>query len=329
MLYGGYRVTVSGAAPGAFISFITAFLLAYEPAKRLARLNLDLASSLVGVRVLLHVTDAVPSEPAEVDKPALAVTRAQVEVRHLDFAYRAGEPVLRDLSFVAEPGEITALIGPSGSGKSTVLNLLLRLYEPDAGAILIDGQDIAGVTRASLRRQIAYVGQDVFLFRASVRDNIAAGRPEASEAEIVAAAKAAFAHDFIMGFPQGYDTSVGEHGLTLSGGQRQRIAVARALVRAAPLILLDEATAALDSESERAVQQAIARLCEGRTTIVIAHRLSTIMHADRICVIEGGRLVETGRHEELVRRGGRYATFYRLQLQAQGAEPGQALTAEP
>jgi subfamily B ATP-binding cassette protein MsbA len=324
MLYGGYRVVVSGAAPGAFVSFITAFLLAYEPAKRLARLNLDLTSGLVGVRVLLDVIDAPPSEPDETGKPALAVSRASVEVRNVDFSYRSGEPVLRGLSFNAEPGQATALVGPSGGGKSTVLNLILRLYEPGGGEILIDGQNIANFSRASLRRQIAYVGQDVFLFRASLRDNIAFGRPDATNAEIIAAAKAAFAHDFIMGFPHGYDTPAGEHGMQLSGGQRQRIAVARALVRNAPLILLDEATAALDSESEQQVQQAIARLCEGRTTIAIAHRLSTIMHADRICVIEAGQVVETGRHEDLIRSGGRYASFYRLQLQQQ-AGPDPAL----
>jgi subfamily B ATP-binding cassette protein MsbA len=212
---------------------------------------------------------------------------------------------------------VTALVGPSGGGKSTVLNLILRLYEADGGAIVIDGQDIAAVSRESVRRQMAYVGQDVFMFRGSVRDNIAFGRADADEAAIVAAAKAAFAHDFIMGFPNGYDTPVGEHGMALSGGQRQRIAIARALIKDAPIILLDEATAALDSESERQVQDAIARLCEGRTTIVIAHRLSTIMHADRIHVIEAGALAESGRHDELLRKGGRYASFYRLQLQQQ------------
>jgi ATP-binding cassette subfamily B protein len=173
------------------------------------------------------------------------------------------------------------------------------------------------VARRSLRNAIASVGQDVFLFRANLRDNIAFGKPGASEAEIIAAAKAAHAHDFIMKLPETYDAMVGEHGLKLSGGERQRIAVARALIRNAPIILLDEATAALDAESERYVQQAIAQLCSGRTTIVIAHRLSTIMHADRILVIESGEVVEAGRHDELIRKGGRYATFYRLQLQHQ------------
>lgn len=321
MLYSGYRVIETGASPGTFFSFITAFLLAYEPAKRLARLNIDLSAALVGVRVLFDVIDGPPGEPADEDKPALKLSRARVEFRGVRFSYRRGEPVLRDLSFVAEPGRVTALVGPSGGGKSTALALIMRFYDIEAGAILIDGQDIATVSRRSLRGQIAYVGQDVFLFRGSIRDNIAFGRPGASEAEIVAAAKAAFAHDFIMSFPAGYDTPVGEHGLQLSGGQRQRIAIARGLIKNAPIILLDEATAALDSESERQVQDAIARLCEGRTTIMIAHRLHTIMHADRIFVIEDGRAVESGRHEELLRRGGRYASFYRLQLQKQENPP--------
>ncbi len=317
MIYAGYRVIATGATPGEFISFLTAFLLAYEPAKRLARLNIDINTGLVGVRILFEIIDTPPTEPADDERPPLAVSQARVEFSRVRFAYRDGEPVFRDLSFVAEPGKVTALVGHSGGGKSTILNLILRFYEIDGGAITIDGQNIGSVSRRSLRREIASVGQDVFLFRASVRENIAFGRPAASEAEIIAAAKAAHAHDFITAMPQGYDTQVGEHGLKLSGGERQRVSIARALIKDAPLILLDEATAALDSESEQHVQQALARLCKGRTTIAIAHRLSTIMHADRILVIEAGEVVEAGRHEELLRKGGRYASFYRLQLQHQ------------
>ncbi len=218
------------------------------------------------------------------------------------------------MTFTAEPGKMTALVGPSGGGKSTVFNLLLRFYEADAGSIRIDGQDIAHVSRRSLRAQVAYVGQDVFLFHGSIRENIAVGKPGASEAEIVAAAKAAHAHEFICAFPAGYDTAVGERGAQLSGGERQRIAIARALIKNAQIILLDEATASLDSESERLVQDAMTHLCEGRTTIAIAHRLHTITHADRILVVESGAIVESGRHDELLRKSGRYAAFYRLQI---------------
>jgi len=327
IIYGGYRVIVDGASPGGFFAFIAAFLLAYEPAKKLARLNLDLSANLVGVRVLFEIIDGAATEPIEDGLPPLALTQARVEFANVSFAYRPGEPVLRGMSFVAEPSRMTALVGHSGGGKSTVLNLLLRLYDAQTGKVMIDGQDVAAVSRRSLRRQIAYVGQDVQLFTGTIRDNIAFGRPGASEAEIVAAARAAHAHDFVTTFPKGYDSPVGEHGVQLSGGQRQRIAIARALIKNAPIILLDEATAALDSESERHVQEAVAELCKGRTTIMIAHRLSTIMHADRILVVEGGEIVEAGRHEELLRRGGRYASFYRLQLQHDGGNPSAAAAA--
>ena len=316
-IYGGYRVVETGATPGQFVAFLVAFLMAYEPAKRLARLNIDLNNNLVGVRVLYEVIDSPPGEENDSERPPLKLTSGRVEFADVRFAYRPGTPVLRGMSLVAQPGKLTALVGPSGGGKSTVLNLLLRFYDVTNGAILIDGQNIATVSRRSLRQEIAYVGQIVHLFRGTIRENIAFGKLGASEAEIIAAAKAAHAHDFIMAFPSGYDTPVGEHGLQLSGGQRQRIAIARALIKNSPIILLDEATASLDSESERHVQAALTELCKGRTTIVIAHRLSTIMHADCILVVENGRIVESGRHDELLRRGGRYASFYRLQLKDQ------------
>ena len=321
IIYGGYRVIETGAAPGEFVSFMAAFLLAYEPAKRLARLNIDLNNNLVGVRVLYEIIDSPAGEPADADRPALAVTSGRVEFADVRFAYHAEAPVLRGMSFVAQPGRVTALVGPSGGGKTTVLNLILRFYDADSGRVLIDGQDIAEVSRGSLRDEIAYVGQIVHLFRGTIRDNIALGKLGAGEAEIIAAAKAAHAHDFIRNMPAGYDTPVGEHGLQLSGGERQRIAIARALVRNVPIILLDEATASLDSESEHHVQEALAELSKGRTTLVIAHRLSTITHADSILVVEDGVVVESGRHDELLRKGGRYASFYRLQLKAPALEP--------
>ena len=317
LIYGGFRVIETGATPGQFFSFLAAFMLAYEPAKRLARLNIDLNTGLVGVRILFEIVDTPPTEPNDDAKPALKVTEARVEFNDVRFGYRPDEPVIRGMTFGAEPGRMTALVGPSGGGKSTVFNLMLRFYEANAGSIRIDGQDIAGVSRRSLREQVAYVGQDVFLFHGSVRENIAIGKLGASEAEIVAAAKAAHAHEFVSGFPNGYDTPVGERGAQLSGGERQRIAIARALIKNSQIILLDEATASLDSESERLVQDAMNRLCEGRTTIAIAHRLHTITHADRILVVESGAIVESGRHDELLRKGGRYSAFYRLQIKEQ------------
>jgi ATP-binding cassette subfamily B protein len=317
LIYGGYRVVENVASGGALVSFMMASLLAMEPAKRLARFNIDLSSNLVAVNILFEIIDSAPTEPTDDDQAQLVLAKGRVEFSGVNFAYRPGDPVIRGLSFVAEPAQVTALVGHSGGGKSTILNLIPRFCEVASGVIAIDGQNIATVSRRSLRRQIAYVGQDVFLFHWTIRDNIVFGRPGASESEIVAAARAAHAHEFIMSFSAGYDTPVGERGLQLSGGERQRIAIARALIKNAPIILLDEATAALDSESERYVQDAIAKLCMGRTTIVIAHRLATVMHADRILVIEAGQIVETGRHDELLRNGGRYASFCRLQLEQQ------------
>jgi ATP-binding cassette subfamily B protein len=328
-IYGSQRLIGDASYGGHLTSFLMSFLLAVEPAKRLARVNIELTSGLVAVRILYELIDSPPTEPADDDRPALAVSAARVEFTGVDFAYQPGNPVIRDLSFVAEPAQVTALVGHSGGGKSTILNLIPRFYEVSGGVISIDGQNIATVSRRSLRAQIAYVTQDVFLFHGSIRDNIAFGRPGATQAEIMEAAKAAHAHDFIMASAAGYDTAVGERGLQLSGGERQRIAIARALLKDAPIILLDEATAALDSQSERYVQEAISRLCKGRTTIVIAHRLATVMHADRTLVIESGRIIETGRHDELLAKAGRYAAFCRLQLDQGGlgasAAPATAL----
>jgi subfamily B ATP-binding cassette protein MsbA len=323
--YGACRVLWYGATPGAFFSFVTAFLLAYEPAKRLARLHVDLTSGLLGARMLFDRLDSPATEPDDSGKPDLRVTDGRIELIDVDFAYRPGEPVLRHMSFAAEARQLTALVGTSGGGKSTVFNLLLRFYEPSSGRIMIDGQDISAVSLSSLRRQIAYVGQDTFLFRGSIRQNIAVGKANAGDDEIVSAAQTACAHDFIMSFPQGYETQVGEQGLQLSTGQRQRIAIARALIKDAPVILLDEPTAALDNLSERQVRDATLRLCRGRTTIAIAHRLHTIAEANCIHVIDAGAVVESGRHDDLLRRGGRYALFYRLHLVDENSPDSVAL----
>jgi subfamily B ATP-binding cassette protein MsbA len=313
-LYGGYRVIVTNAPPGEFVSFITAFLLAYEPAKRLARLQIDLSVKLVGVRLFYEMLDSPATEPDDSDLPALSLGGGCIEFNNVEFSYRPGRNALRGLTFIAEQNKVTALVGPSGGGKSTAFSLLLRLYEADKGEISIDQQDITAVSRSSLRRQIAYVGQEVYLFHGTVRENIAYGNLLAGEDEIVAAAKAAQAHDFIVNLPNGYETPVGEHGLQLSSGQRQRISIARALLKDARIILLDEPTSSLDGESEHLIRQALARLCSGRTTLVIAHRLNTVTDADCIHVVENGVVVESGRHEELLDTGGRYASLYRLLL---------------
>jgi ABC-type multidrug transport system fused ATPase/permease subunit len=311
--YGGYRVLVLDAAPGELVAFLTAFLLAYEPAKRIARLNIDLHSALTGVQFLFEVLDTPDPKPKQ-PKPDVKVERGRIAFEDVSFAYRSDTPVLRHLSFTAQPGSVTAFVGPSGGGKTTIFNLALALYAPDRGAIRLDGQDYADVSEDSIRRAIAYVGQDIFLFHGSIRYNIGLGCPGAGEDQIVAAARAAHADEFISQFPAGYETMVGEHGAQLSGGQRQRVAIARALIRNAPVILLDEPTAALDGESERFVQDAMAKLIKGRTTLVIAHRLHTITQADAIHVVEKGTIVESGTHAQLLAARGRYAHFYRLRF---------------
>jgi ATP-binding cassette subfamily B protein len=233
------------------------------------------------------------------------------------FAYASGEAVLEKVSFVAEGGETTALVGPSGAGKSTVINLIPRFYDPADGQILIDGQDISHITKQSLRQHLAYVSQQPYLFEGTIRDNIRYGRPEATDLEVEEAARLAYAHEFIMAQPEGYNTPVGENGVTLSGGQRQRVSIARALVRDAPILLLDEATSALDTESEAAVQKALDEAMSGRTVVVIAHRLSTVVRAEKIVVMQQGRIVEEGNHETLARSPqGLYARLNNLQAPA-------------
>ena len=314
ILYGGWKVAVAHSDPGSFFAFMGALLSAYEPAKRLGRLNLDLQNSLVGARLVYDLLDEPLPDAKDATRPDLVKGPGRIDIEEVSFAYRPGERVLDRIDLLAEPDKTTALVGPSGGGKSTIISLVQRLYEPESGAIRIDGQDITGVNTRSLRDAIAFVAQDVFLFRGTVRDNIALGRPGATEAEIVDAARRAHAYDFIMGFDGGFDTEVGEQGTKLSGGQRQRIAIARAFLKRASIILLDEPTAALDSESEREVQRALDELRIGRTTIVVAHRLQTIVDADRICVIENGQAVEFGTHDELIARRGSYHAFFSTQF---------------
>jgi subfamily B ATP-binding cassette protein MsbA len=314
IFYGSWRVAVQHADVGAFASFLGALLLAYEPAKRISRFPVDIQNGLVGARLIYEVLDAPIGDATRVGLPKLRVVEGRVEIEKVKFAYRAGEEAIRGLEFVALPNQTTALVGPSGGGKTTTLGLVQRFYAPSAGRVVIDGQDLAEVDLASLRDNIAFVSQDVFLFRGTIRDNIALGKPGAGDAEIVAAARKANAHDFILQFADGYDTNVGEQGAQLSGGQRQRVAIARALLKNAPILLLDEPTAALDSESEREVQKALDALRAGRTTIVVAHRLQTIIGADRIFVIEAGVVVESGSHAELIARDGAYRAFFAAQF---------------
>ncbi len=314
IIYGGSRVIDGASDPGSFFSFITALLLAYEPVKRLANINISLQSGLAASQRVFMVLDLEPEIKDAPDATELKVSGGNINFKNVAFSYNPEITALRDIDLDIKAGETVALVGPSGAGKSTILNLIPRFYDIDAGAITIDGQDIRGVTLESLRKATALVSQEITLFDDTVRANIAYGRAGASDAEIEEAARHAAAHDFILQLEHSYDTIVGEHGVKLSGGQRQRIAIARAMLKNAPILLLDEATSALDTESERHIQGALSELMKGRTTLVIAHRLSTIVDADKICVINNGRVIEQGKHEELLELGGAYANLYNLQF---------------
>jgi ATP-binding cassette subfamily B protein len=305
---------LQGTTPGQLMSFVTALLMAYEPAKRLSRMRITIEAGMVGVRMMFGLLDQ-PETLAEHPNP-VTMTKGpgRIVFDRVGFSYGAGRPVINDLSLVFEAGKTTALVGPSGGGKSTILNLILRLYDPHEGTVTIDDLDIRLASFTSLRDRISFVGQDTFLFSASVSDNIRFGSPTASEEEVIAACKAANAHEFIEHLPQGYQTQVGENGAFLSGGQKQRLAIARAILRDAPILLLDEATSALDSKSEALVQEAIQRLTRDRTTVVIAHRLSTVLGADKICVIEAGALAEEGTAKALLARGGVFRGLYDQQF---------------
>lgn len=304
----GHAVTA-----GTFVSFLTAMLLLLTPIRRLSMINATLQQGIAAGQNIYAVLD----EEAEPDHGNVALERAQgaLQFRSVGFAYdESSTEVLSDINLTIQPGERIALVGRSGSGKTTLVNLLPRFFRPTRGQILLDGQDIQDLRLADLRRQIAYVGQHVTLFADTVAANIAYGCAHPDEAAITEAARAAYALEFIERLPQGFATQVGEDGVLLSGGQRQRLAIARALIRNAPLLILDEATSALDNESERHIQAALRNLMRERTTLIIAHRLSTIEDADRIVVLDAGRIVEVGKHHELLARGGLYALLYELQF---------------
>jgi ATP-binding cassette, subfamily B, bacterial MsbA len=318
--YGARLVVVEGELTGAeFVGFLAFSLKLYAPVKYIAKFPALVQPGLVGGERVFEFLDA----PVEIrDQPGaapLAPLRREIRFEGVRFEYQPGETVLSDIDLTVPAGSVLALVGPSGAGKSTLVDLLGRFYDVTGGRITIDGVDLRSVTVRSLRDILGVVSQDTVLFHDTVRSNIAYGRPEASSDEVERAARAANAHTFIEALPQGYETVVGERGTRLSGGQRQRIAIARALLRDPPILILDEATSALDTESERLVQTAIERLLEGRTVFVIAHRLSTIQRADRIVVLEGGRIRESGSHEELLRAGGVYRHLHDLQFSDDGA----------
>jgi subfamily B ATP-binding cassette protein MsbA len=310
----GWRISSGESTVGDFTGFVSALILAAQPIRALGNLNAIVQEAAAALARTFAIMDERPRITETPGAPRLAVAGGEVRFARVTFRYREDVPALDGVDLLVPAGQTTALVGRSGSGKSTLLSLVPRLYDVTGGAVLIDGQDVRDVTFESLRRQVAVVSQDVTLFDDTIRANIAFGREGASEDAVVAAARAAAAHDFICRLPEGYDATVGTGGGRLSGGERQRIALARAFLRDAPILLLDEATSALDSESEQLVQVAIRNLMRGRTTLVIAHRLSTVRDADQIVVMEGGRIAETGSHDDLVGRGGAYARLHRLQL---------------
>jgi ATP-binding cassette subfamily B protein len=324
ILYSGYGLGGKALDAGSLLAFLTALLLTYAPAKNLARLSLNLETALIGVEVFYGFMDQpVEFRDAPDARPLVAGT-GDVELRNVSFSYGNDAAALTDASIHFPAGKLSALVGGSGAGKSTIFSLIERFYEPQAGAILINGQDISKVTIASLRENISFVTQDAFLFEGTIYDNIRAGRWTASEEEVFAAARAANAHEFIVAHPEGYQRVAGEGGGNLSGGQKQRVAIARAMLRNAPILLLDEATSALDAASEVKVKDALNELMKGRTTIVIAHRLSTVRQADVIHVMESGRLIESGTHNELIALRGAYAELSALQLSPDPVVPAAA-----
>lgn len=318
MLYGGLSVLSDSRTQGDFVAFLTAMFLLYEPVKKLSRVNNTVQTGVSAAERIFELIDAQPEVVEREGAFTLEPGPARVEYSNVSFCYNAddeGALTLEDVSFDVSPGESVALVGMSGGGKSTIVRLLPRFFDVRAGSIRINGHDIRDLTLSSLRRSVAIVQQNTFLFHDTVYQNIFFGRPEATREEVIEAAKAAHAHDFIMRLPKQYETPVGEQGLRLSGGERSRLAIARALLRDAPILILDEATAALDSESEQLVQQAIERLMVGRTVIVIAHRLATIQRADQILVVRDGRVVERGSHDDLLVKQGEYSKLYELQFQ--------------
>jgi subfamily B ATP-binding cassette protein MsbA len=313
IFYGGYQVIQGVSTPGTFFSFLAALILLYEPIKRLTNVNNTIQQGIAGAQRVFSIIDAVPeirNKPGAIPLPAISKA---IDIRNVTFRYE-NTPVLKQINLTVRAGEAVAFVGMSGGGKTTLVNLIPRFYDVSEGQILIDGRDIRDVTMESLRAQIGIVTQQTILFNDTVRNNIIYGDVEKTEADVIRAAKAANAHHFIMNLPDGYNTVIGEQGTKLSGGERQRISIARALLKDAPILVLDEATSSLDTEAEIEVQEALENLMKGRTTLVIAHRLSTIRNADRIVVLVNGEIVEEGTHEALLDKKGEYFRLYQMQF---------------
>ena len=313
VFYGGYQVINGNSTPGTFFSFLAALIMLYEPVKRLTNVNNTIQQGIAAAQRVFDILDTVPDIQNADHASALPNISNHIDIQDVTFRYEE-IPVLRQVNLKIRAGEIIAFVGMSGGGKTTLVNLIPRFYDVNEGRILIDGQDIRNVTIASLRQQIGIVTQQTILFNDTVKNNIAYGDINKSDAEIIAAAKAANAHDFIINLPKGYDTVIGEQGAKLSGGERQRISIARALLKDAPILILDEATSSLDTEAEIEVQDALETLMKGRTTLIIAHRLSTIRNADRIIVLASGMIVEEGTHEALIEKKGEYFKLYQMQF---------------
>ncbi len=327
--YGGWLVINGSMSLGEVVAFVALANRLFMPVSQLLTVHVDLAGSVALFERIFDYLDRRPEIEEKPDAIDIGAARGEVEYSSVSFAYEAGQPVLHDVSFQAQPGQLVALVGPSGAGKTTVTYLLPRLYDPQSGSVRIDGRDVRDLKLAGLSANIGMVTQETFLFHASVRDNLRYARPEATDAEIEAAARAAHIHDVIAAMPRGYDTLVGERGYRLSGGEKQRLAIARIILKDPRILVLDEATSSLDSGSERLIKEALEPLLRSRTSIVIAHRLSTILAADQILVIDGGRIVERGRHEELLALGGLYARLYHEQFKDGAVAVDTRLADEP
>ncbi len=319
---GAHLVINNSMTQGTLMSFIASLFLMYDPVKKLSRVNYDIQRAIAGAERVFQLLDTKPEITVPEHAERLENVRGLIEFRDVSFEYDKGEPVLRNVSLTIQPSEMIAIVGPSGAGKSTLVSLLMRFYDPTEGKILIDGHDLRNLTLESLRGSIGIVTQETILFNDTIFNNLSCGRKDISQEAVIQAAKAAFAHDFIMELPDGYQTRLGDRGINLSGGQRQRLSIARALLKNPPILILDEATSSLDSESETLIQQAIDRLIQNRTTIVIAHRLSTIRNSDRIIAMDKGEIVESGTHDSLIEKKGVYQALYNFQFQQSSSSPG-------